>query len=265
MSPFISFRVYTTLITLRSELSIFALQCIDALGHKSKGLGSPGPPRSPALSDVSTSSSNLAVVGDITADPEPTPDEYERTSYYNGITGDGDHPELVYRSDFCTKHFPKPSGRHFHLPVKSLRGVYNTPLNGVWKTVGPEICDLFRAREIKWTSVDPARFFTHGPPGEETKGSLGPAVIWVGVRPGSTSSHTAHAVSQEILELLQKNGVDDVVVEWREAVPQKLAGPPLMRHVGSDNSTHHVRRFLTALLGIPLATEVGFYATDVQL
>ena len=44
-------------------------------------------------------------------------------------------------------------------------------------------------------------------------------------------------------------------MEWREAVLQRLAGPPLMRHVGCRNSTHHVRRFLTALLGIPLATE----------
>jgi len=44
-------------------------------------------------------------------------------------------------------------------------------------------------------------------------------------------------------------------VEWREAVPQRLAGPPLMRRVNSNNATHYVRRFLTALLGIPLATE----------
>ncbi|KAF8550117.1 hypothetical protein OG21DRAFT_1551938 [Imleria badia] len=57
--------------------------------------------------------------------------------------------------------------------------------------------------------------------------------------------------------------VDDAVVEWREAVPQRLAGPPLMRHVGSNNATHHVRRFLTALLGIPLATE-GMEEEDAQ-
>jgi hypothetical protein len=182
------------------------------------------------------------------------PDEYERMSYYNGITGDGDHPELVYRSDFLTTPFPKPVGRHAHVPVKSLRGVFDTPLNSVWDTVGPQICDLIKAREIHWSSVDPARFFTHGPPGEEAKGSLGPVVIWVGVIPGFTSADTAHDVSQEIVALLLKNGVEGVVVEWREAVPQRLAGP-LMRHVGSSNATHHVRRFLTALLGVPLATE----------
>ena len=97
--------------------------------------------------------------------------------------------------------------------VKSL-----TPRsNGVWDTVGPEIRDLVKARKINWSSVDPARFFTHGPPGEEKRGSLGPVVIWVGVIPDSTPSDTAHEISQRSLRSL-KNGVEDGVVELREAV-----------------------------------------------
>ena len=64
-------------------------------------------------------------------------------------------------------------------------------------------------------SIDPARFITHGEDGEET---LGPVVIWVGVYPGSTSADTAHEVSQNILELLEKSRVKDVEVEWHEAV-----------------------------------------------
>ncbi|KAI0765460.1 hypothetical protein C8Q74DRAFT_1205077 [Fomes fomentarius] len=197
----------------------------------------------------------MSFASDTTAVSKYAPDAYERKSYYNGIAEDGDHPELVYRSDCLTKPFPKPVGRHAHIPVKSIYGVFDTPLNGIWHTVGPQIRDLIKLREIRRSSTDTARFFTHGPPGEEAKGSLGPVVIWVGVLPGSTSSDTAHDVSQEILALLLKNGVEDVVVEWREAVPQRLAGPSLMRHVGSGNATHHVRRFLTALLGVPLATE----------
>ena len=219
-----------------------------------------------ALSDVSAVSSNLSAItlaSDTTVVSQYTPDKYERVSYYNGITGDDEHPELVYRSDFLTRPFRKPVGRFANLPIKSLRGVFDTPLNGVWDTVGPEIRDLIKARKINWSSVDPARFFTHGPIGEGEKGSLGPVVVWVGVIPGSTSSDTAHEVSQEILTLLLKNGVKDAVVEWREAVLQRLAGPPLMRHVGCRNSTHHVRRFLTALLGIPLATE-GMEDEDAQ-
>lgn len=181
-----------------------------------------------------------------------TPNKYERTLFYHGITGDTDHPALVYRSNYLTTPFPKPTA---HIPIKSLRGVFNTPLNNVWDTVGPQIRDLLKARKIKWSSVDPARFFTHGPIGEEEKGSLGPVVIWNGVLPGSTSSNIAHEVSQEILALLQKNGIEDVVIEWREAVLERLSGPPLMPHVSSIDATHHVRRFLTTLLGNPLAVE----------
>ncbi|KAL5523207.1 hypothetical protein ACEPAF_1474 [Sanghuangporus sanghuang] len=181
----------------------------------------------------------LNFVSDTTVVSQHTPTEYERTTYYNGITGDGDHPELVYRSDFLTTPFPKPVGRFAHIPVKSLRGVYDTPLNGVWESVGPKIVELITTRKINWSSVDPARFFTHATPGEEEKGSLGPVVIWLGVIPGSTSSDTAHEVSQEILTLLREHGVKDAVVEWRQAVLQRLAGPALMRYVGSTNPTHH--------------------------
>ena len=253
----ISFRVYTTLTTFPPELSLFTLQCINLQGQQRKSHSSPRVPSSPAPSDVTmvSSLSPLTIASDTTAFSVHGPDEYERTSYYNGITEDGDHPDLVYRSDFLTIPFPKPVSRHAHIPVKSLRGVFDTPLNGVWDAVGPQIRDLIKAWKIDWSSIDPARFFTHPPLGENTKGSLGPVVIWVGVTPGSTSADTAHKVSQEILTLLQKNGVDGAVVEWREAVPQRLAGLPLMRHVDSSNSTHYVRRFLTALLGVPLATE----------
>ncbi|KAF8606171.1 hypothetical protein BDV93DRAFT_537141 [Ceratobasidium sp. AG-I] len=235
-------RSNTPMMTL--SLSLFALGCANL--HP----GSPRLPGSPCPNDSSMMSST-----DATAVYKYAPGEYERMSYYNGITGDDDHPILVYRSNYLTEPFPRPSGRHAHLPVKSLRGVFDTPLNGVWKTVGPAIRDIIKAHRIRYCSIDPARFFTDGPPGEEAKGSLGPVVIWVGVLPESTSADAAHEVSQEILALLPKHGVEDAVVEWREAVPQRLAGPPLLRPVGTSDATHHVRRFLTPLLGVPLAAE----------
>jgi hypothetical protein len=58
-------------------------------GHQRKDPGSPG---SPTLSDASAVSSNLSALtlaSDATVVSQYTPDEYERTSYYNGITGDG--------------------------------------------------------------------------------------------------------------------------------------------------------------------------------
>ena len=207
--------------------------------------------------------SALTFASDATVVSGHGPDAYERATYYNGITGDGDHPELVYRSDSLTTLFPKPVGRFSHIPVKSLRGVFSTSLNKVWDTVGPQIRDILKAEKIQWSSIDPARFFTHGQPGEEDKGSLGPVVIWIGVLPGSTSPDTAHDISQQILALLRRNDVEGVVVEWREAVPQRLAGPPLLRHVHDSDATHYVRRFLTALLTVPLTTE-GMEEEDSQ-
>ncbi|KAJ7484702.1 hypothetical protein FB451DRAFT_1169725 [Mycena latifolia] len=236
------------------DLSLFALMCMDSAAHQKKG--------SLTTSLASSVSSDLSFASDSTVVSPHTPDEYEKKTYYNGITGDSDHPKLVYRSDFLTTPFPKPDGRYAHIPVKSLRGVYNTPLNDVWETVGPKIMDLLISRKINLSSVDPARFYTHSTPGEEENGRLGPVVIWVGVS-SSTSSDTAHEVSEEIIALLQEHGVKDTVVEWREAVLQRLGGPPLMRHVGNTNPTHHVRRFLTALLGVPLTTE-GMEADDAQ-
>ncbi|KAF8884628.1 hypothetical protein BD779DRAFT_1536166 [Infundibulicybe gibba] len=190
----------------------------------------------------------LSVAIDDTIVSPYAPDEYERAAYYNGITGyGGSDPELVYRSDFLTTPFPKPEGRFGYIPVKSAYGVFDTPLNNVWDAVGPQIKDLIKSRGVNWSSIDPARFFTHSPEedqGTTKDGTLGPVVIWVGVIPGSTSADTAH-----------ESGVRDAVLEWREAVPARLAGPPLLPHVGNYNATHHVRRFLTPLLGIPLATE----------
>ena len=176
--------------------------------------------------------------------------DYERTSYYNGITDEGEHPVLLYRTGSAKYPWIQPSGRHAYLPTKSLRGVYRTPLNDVWSTVGPQVRELVKDRRIRY-SIDPARFVTHGEDGEET---LGPVVIWVGVYPGSTSADTVHEVSQNILELLEKNGVKDVEVEWHEAVSWKAAGPALLPVVGNNNPTVHVRRHLTAALGMPIAT-----------
>ncbi|EIM86619.1 uncharacterized protein STEHIDRAFT_97308 [Stereum hirsutum FP-91666 SS1] len=180
---------------------------------------------------------------------------YARISYGHGITTDGDHPILVYRSDYQSTPFPKPSGRYAHLPVKSIRGVFNTPLNAAWPVVGPAICDILKAFHLRRWSIDPARFYTHGLEGDEAQGTLGPVVVWIGVLPGSTSTETAHDISQTILALLRDNDIQDVVVEFRESETEQLVGPPLLRHVGTTNATHHVRRFLTALLGIPLTTK----------
>lgn len=177
---------------------------------------------------------------------------YERFVYYNGINGYSDHPDLLYRSDLFTNPFPKPAGPFPHVPTKSVYGVYNTSLNKVWDTVGPQIRDLVKDRKVRYSSIDPARFVTYG----EYEKTLGPVVIWIGVYPGSTSPDTAHEVSQDILALLVKNSVEGAVVEWREAVPSQLAGPALMRATDYIiDPTTYVRRIFTPALNVPLAAK----------
>ena len=101
LSESISFRVYTTLTTFRLELSLFALHCVNYWGSRR----SPVPSNRPTNLSTHTFASDAAVV------PQITPDDYERTSFYNGIAGDDGHPELVYRSDYLTTPFPRPVGR----------------------------------------------------------------------------------------------------------------------------------------------------------
>ncbi|KAF9071742.1 hypothetical protein BDP27DRAFT_1382371 [Rhodocollybia butyracea] len=181
------------------------------------------------------------------------PSFFERTSYYNGITGDDQHPLLLYRSDYGTTPYNKPTGRFASLPVKSIHGVFDTPLNkdNVWIPLGLKIVQIIKARKVSLTSVDPARFYTH-PAGEGRKRSLSPVVIWIGVKPNTTSSETAHEVSLDILDLLKDEGIEG---EWRESVLQKLAGHPLLPAVSKFDATYHVRRFLTPFHGVSLATE----------
>ncbi|KAG1879195.1 hypothetical protein F4604DRAFT_1579412 [Suillus subluteus] len=120
--------------------------------------------------------------------------EYKRTFYYNSITGDSNHLEFIYYSDFLTILLLKPVSRKTHISIMLLHGVCNT--------VGPEICNLIKAWKIDWSSINPAHFFTHRLPGEKGKESLGPIIIKVNVIPGSTSSDTTHEVFQEILLFL---------------------------------------------------------------
>ena len=100
----------------------------------------------------------------------------------------------------------KPESKFAKIPVKSIRGVFDTPLN-----------EASRLREL--LVVHRSGLLLRPP----TAGRVGYIVVWVGVIPSFTSADTANEVSQEILALLLKNGVDDTVLEWREAVPAKLA------------------------------------------
>ncbi|KAL4249968.1 hypothetical protein ABKN59_001996 [Abortiporus biennis] len=142
----------------------------------------------------------------------------EGTSSHNGNTGEYYYPGFIYRSDLPASF---STNEHAQDPNFSLRPVSsNSPLKPVWETVGHQICALLRERKIKWSCMDPFRPFFE-PSEEEWEGTYGPVVISIGVRPGSTTADTAREASDEILSLLLKNGVEDVVVEFAERVVER--------------------------------------------
>ncbi|KAI9512445.1 hypothetical protein F5148DRAFT_1365369 [Russula earlei] len=138
----------------------------------------------------------------------------------------------------CLPSFPnlkrlihEPVGRFAHVPIKSLRGVFGTPLNKVWDTVGPQIRDIIKARKIQWSSIDPARFFTQS--GRERRRGV-------------------------LVQLL--SGSASYLVQPPLTLPMMSLSKFLL-FCGSTKSrvftdaTHYVRRFLTPLLAVSLTTE----------
>lgn len=147
--------------------------------------------------------------------------DYERITYYYGISLD--FPELLYRSDLHSNPFPVPKGRHTPTPTKTVHGVFNTRLNEVWHDVALQICEILKARGIRYSAVKAARFLTHDEDGES---SLGPIVIWIATHPNTTTAENAHDVSPDIISLLATFGVEGAVIEWYEGVVERLSGPP---------------------------------------
>ena len=113
---------------------------------------------------------------------------------------------------------------------------------------------------IHYSALKAARFVTHGENGKDT---LGPVVIWIATHPTTTTAENAHNASPGILALLEDIGVVGAVIEWYEGAVERLSGPKLLRVTDDTNPTHYVRRFLTAALGMPIATAEG-EAVDAQ-
>ncbi|TRM59651.1 hypothetical protein BD626DRAFT_408860 [Schizophyllum amplum] len=163
----------------------------------------------------------------ITAPAPYTPTEFEKVTYYYGIPPDP--PELLYRSNWADTPFYRPTGGRFqHIPAKTAHGIFNTPLNPVWRTVAPQIRDELKRRKIRYSAIHTARFASEDGKGLITvtenrkKDTLGPVVIWIAVHPGSTTAEDAHLASPAILALLEAHGVRGTVVEWYEGAVRRL-------------------------------------------
>ena len=175
--------------------------------------------------------------------------ELEAKLYYEGISPTP--PKLVYRSGKTSWVKPHPRD----LPrFKEMRGVFGHKLNTTWDVVGPRVLERLDADKVAWSSIDVVRFLSdRDGSGEKT---LSPVVIWVGVLPGSLLGEDAANSASHIITILLDSGIDDVEVEFRESVYQRLAASTLLHPVPEHHRepTRAFRGPLTPTLGLPIAT-----------
>lgn len=83
---------------------------------------------------------------------------------------------------------------------------------------------------------------------------IGPATIWIGVIPESTTATAAHHAAQDVLTLLQDRTITDVDVDFRESYYIREAGPRLLQPVGHENPLAKLIGPLTPTLGLCIST-----------
>ncbi|KAJ3774136.1 hypothetical protein FB446DRAFT_493393 [Lentinula raphanica] len=176
--------------------------------------------------------------------------------YYNGIRGKRKlGPKLIYRSS--TDVFPLPSGPFQEVRPMQLLTVHEhvkLSKNNLWSKIRDQTAQLLDDKQIKFTSIDLARFrweeLTEDGRGEAVTSSV---TIWIGVLPDSTNGDAAFNCAQEILNLLKEHNIDDIDVAFRESVAQPLTRPILYAPVNDFHPLKSVIDWLTTPLSLPIA------------
>jgi len=226
---------------------VFVASCIALARENAQTTASPTDTLSPAFSNFSFNSDSAS--SGLSDSPPHSVSHAEAMFYYAGISPTP--PKLVYRTGSDARPFIMPKGPEAHRRLKAACGLYGHSLNLVWKTtVGPKVRDLLTAVGMAWTSIDGVRFLTDE---GDDKTTLGPAVIWVGVRPGSLMGEHAFNAANDILEILGAFDIRDVEVEFRESIYRRSVGPALLKSVSSVNPIVDVCDPLTTALGLPIA------------
>ena len=138
------------------------------------------------------------------------------------------------------------------MPRKVVRDVADPLFASNWRALAPEIAKILKERKIPWGALHGVRFGSSS--GQHTEMFFSPTVVWIAAAPDSISVEDAHNASLDVLTIIEQKGIKGAVVEWFEATVKRLSGPALLDCAPDDDPTHHVRRFLTAGLGMPIAT-----------
>jgi hypothetical protein len=163
----------------------------------------------------------------------------EATSYYYGLPS---KPRLIARSS--PDVWMKPTGAEAYLEPKELTPLGTHLLNAVWETtVGPAMDLYFQRKGVQNNSMNPLRIGIAGQ-------SSPPAVIFVGVNPGSLSPELGIEVAVHCRSILVQNGIDDLHVEIRESKFTRAA--MMYKPAISANPAAVVREPFSSSLGLPI-------------
>jgi hypothetical protein len=89
-----------------------------------------------------------------------------------------------------------------------------------------KVRDLLDEQRVLWTSIDVVRFRKGG-----EAAVLGPVVLWIGVLPDTLVGEDAFNSANGLLELLERYGITDVDIEYRQSVYRRTVDPPLSESV----------------------------------
>ncbi|CAE6503240.1 unnamed protein product [Rhizoctonia solani] len=184
--------------------------------------------------------------------------ETEQHYYYKGLRRWVGDPKLIYRSG--NDVFAPPLGSHgLCRAVKLLPVCKHDKLdeNNLWLNILHRVVSLLEKREIRFTSIDLARFTweEEDPEAEtETETVTTPPTIWVGVLADSLTSDVAYHSSNDILDLLKEHDISDIEVAYRESYARLLTGPELYAPVNYFHPLKDVITPFTTALGMPIAS-----------
>ncbi|KAI6152646.1 hypothetical protein BKA82DRAFT_20112 [Pisolithus tinctorius] len=185
----------------------------------------------------------------------------EAAFYYSGISSSP--PKLVYRTS--KDPFVMPRGPEAYRRLKHLYPIYDHKLGDKWGDVGPKVRDLLDEQQVRFSTIDLARFRTV--PDQQTPAVISPVVIWIGVLPDSLTGEDAFNSANAILALLEDEGIIAIDIEFRESVFRRSVGVELYEPASDLDATRHVIDPLTTALGLPIAAAktphlqgtMGFY------
>ncbi|EWZ37540.1 hypothetical protein FOZG_09529 [Fusarium oxysporum Fo47] len=191
----------------------------------------------------------------------PGPDEISH--YYYGLPS---RPRLVARTNFADK-WKNIKGVEF-APAKVLRNVGRHPIAVLWNdSTGPLRRSIIEALiGIDWSAID---ILSIGSETDEPKKC--PVVLFISVRPDSTSFATCYAIASRCLKILRSHSIHDVHVEIKESDVQRSYSIPQQAPIDSPKLSSgpfrvysHAGALWSEFLGVSVANSTTPYCNGTK-